>query len=418
MKNKKVELLAPAGSFESLLTAVDAGCDAVYIGIGEFNMRASAAVNFAVEDLQKIKRICEKDKVKLYVTINSLVYDNEIPLMEKIVDTVSNIQIDGIIAADLATIMYSKKKNVAVHISTQMSVSNIESVKFFSKYADRIVLARELSLDQIKHICSEIKKQNIKGPSGRLLEIEVFVHGALCVAVSGRCSMSLYCYDRSANRGKCTHICRRSYKVTDLETGQELKIDNHHVMSSSDLSTIGMLDKIIEAGVSVLKIEGRGRTPDYVYTTVKTYKDAINSINTNTFTKSKIEKWNKDLGTVYNRGFTQGFYMGRKFSEWANSEGSQATKKRVQIGRIKNYYDQKKIALIKLDADEVIKVNDEYNITGPTSGLVAGKIQKIQVNDKQVAQAKQGDLVTIRINKKVRKNDKFFLIKSNTHIRQ
>lgn len=287
---KSIELLAPAGSFSALSAAINAGCDAVYFGIADFNMRATAAANFTVEDLPEIVVQCKPKNIRTYVTVNTVLYDADLEKMREIVDAVKAAGVDAIIAADMATILYARKQGVEVHISTQLSVSNIENVKFYAQYSDRIVLARELSLEQVAEICNEIKELNITGPSGRLVEIEVFGHGALCVAVSGRCAMSLYCYGTSANRGQCTQICRRKYKVTDVETGQELLVDNNYVMSTSDLCTIGMLDELKKAGISVLKIEGRGRGAEYVDTVIRTYRQALEALETGEYTQENIKK--------------------------------------------------------------------------------------------------------------------------------
>lgn len=409
---KKVEILAPAGSFETLRAAIDAGCDSVYLGVGDMNMRAGAAKNFRTEDLQKIKELCSERGVKAYITVNNLYYDEELDSMKGLVDEIVRCKLDAIIAADMATVMYAQGKGPEVHISTQLSVSNLESLRFYSKYADRFVLARELSLAQVKYIADQIKKQKIRGPKGNLVKIEAFAHGALCVAVSGRCAMSLFCYDRSANRGLCTHVCRRAYKVTDIETGQELKIDNNFVMSASDLCTIGMLDKLVAAGVNVLKIEGRARTPDYVYTVVSTYKEALQAIDEGSYTKGKIKEWNKKLKTVFNRGFTQGFYMGRRADEWSRGPGNRATKTRFQLGVVTNYFSELGVAEVTLQADDRIKNKDEFNITGETTGLVLGNITGLRVDGRPAELAVQGDVITFRVDKRVRKGDAFFVMRS------
>lgn len=405
------ELLAPAGDFETLHTAIEAGADAVYFGVGDMNMRASAARNFSIEDLPEIAKLCKDNNVNSYITINTLLYNDELDYMKNLVDRVKEVGLSAIIAADMATILYARKQDQEVHISTQLSISNIESLKFYSQFADRVVLARELSLKQQKEIAAQVKEQNITGPRGELIELEVFAHGALCVAVSGRCSMSLYCYDRSANRGKCTHICRRAYKVTDLETGQELKIDNNYVMSASDLCTIGMLEKLVDAGASVLKIEGRGRTPDYVHTVTSTYKEALQKVGTKDYNEENIMKWNKKLGTVFNRGFSTGLYMGRKFDEWSKGDGNKATKTRFQVGKIRNYFHKQKVAEFMVEGDTMIKVGDEFNITGPTTGLVQGTIEEMRIDDQEIKSAKQGDIVTIPLEKKVRRSDMLFVMR-------
>ena len=409
MKTSHIEVLAPAGTFESLTAAIKAGCDSVYFGISDMNMRATAAANFNFDDLDKIVKICKKNNIKSYVTVNTLLYDDEIEKMHKIVDTVKKAGANAIIAADMATVLYARSIGVEVHISTQLSISNIESVKFYSQFSDRMVLARELTLEQVKSICDEINKQDIRGPKGDLVEIEVFAHGALCVAVSGRCAMSLYCYNTSANRGRCTQICRRKYKVVDADTGSELVVDNNYVMSSGDLSTIGFLDKIVDAGVSVLKFEGRGRAPEYVDTVIRTYKEALKSIEDGSYTDDKIEKWNKDLESVFNRGLTNGYYMGRRFDEWSGVSGSKATNEKVLIGTVEKYYPKAKIAQVLIEAKEDIMKGEEYIIIGKTSGVVKGKLDDVLANDKPAAVIHQGDVVTFKVPERVYKGDKFFV---------
>ncbi len=409
MKTLHIEILAPAGSFESLVTAIKAGCNAVYFGISDMNMRATAAANFGLKDLTKVVELCHKENIKTYLTLNTLVYDSEIEEMKSIVKAAFDANIDAVIAADMATISYAKRVGLEVHISTQLSVSNIEAVKFYAQFSDRIVLARELTLEQVKQICTEIKEQNIKGPKGNLIEIEVFAHGALCVAVSGRCSMSLYCYNTSANKGRCTQICRRKYKVTDMDTGNELVVDNNYIMSSADLCTIGMLDKLVDSGVSVLKFEGRGRSPEYVDTVIRTYKNALKSIEDETYTKEKIQNWNKDLNTVFNRGLTQGFYMGRHMNEWAGVHGSKATKEKYQIGVVEHYYKKAGIAQVLFQAKDTVKKDEEFMIIGPKTGIIKGNLSEMWVDDKSVDEVKQGDVVTFKLDDVVRENDKFYV---------
>ncbi|NCT55918.1 U32 family peptidase [bacterium] len=403
-----IEILAPAGSFESLSAALNAGCNSVFLGIADFNMRASAASNFTLQDLPTIVKKCHKKDVKVYITINTLLFDNEITKMQQIVDAVKKHKVDAIIASDTATLMYAKKVGVEAHISTQLSVSNTESVKFYSQFSTRIVLARELNLEQVAKICSDIKKQKIKGPTGKLVEIEVFAHGALCVAVSGRCAMSLHCYNTSANKGKCAQVCRHRYKVTDIDTNQELVVDNNFIMSSSDLCTVGMLPQLVQAGVKVLKFEGRGRPAEYVDTVISTYKEALKSISEGTFNGKKVDKWNKDLGTVFNRGFTQNFYMGRKMDEWAKVYGSKATKQKELAGDVEKYFS--KIKVVQVKANIPIKSGAEFLITGPTTGAVTETLKDIVVNEKVVKTVKKGTSFTFVLDKKVRPNDKFYIV--------
>jgi putative protease len=408
--NHKVELLAPAGSFESLTAAIKAGADAVYLGIGDLNMRATATVNFQLSDLKNIAEICHKNNIRVYITLNTVVYDNEIETIRKIIDEVKKQKIDAIIASDMAVIEYAKKVGVEVHISTQMSISNIESVRFFSQFADRIVLARELDLDQVRVIADKIKTENICGPKGKLIEIEVFAHGAMCVAVSGRCQMSLYHYNMSANRGKCVQICRRKYNITDAETGKELVIDNNFVMSRSDMCTIGLLDKLIDTGVSVLKIEGRGRGPEYVDRVIRTYRRALEAIESDDFNQDLIDKSIEDLKTVFNRGFSNGFYLGRSETEWSFGENNKATEKKMLLGKIENYYAKAKVAQVQLQIDAEIKDGDRFLITGPTTGILRGEFKDFLVNDKSPTKTQKGDIITFKVSDKVRVNDKVFVI--------
>lgn len=403
----KIELLAPAGSYESLHAAINAGCDAVYFGVKGMNMRENTAAAFTLDDLREIAHICHQKNVKCYLALNTLVYDQGLDDMKATIDAVKESEIDAIISFDTSAIEYARSIGVEVHISTQHSISNIEAVKFFSQWADRIVLARELTLEQIKQIVDEIKDQNIKGPKGRLVEIEVFIHGAMCVAVSGRCGMSLYMYNTSANCGQCSQPCRRPYTVTDKFTGKQLDIDNEYVMSTQDLCTIGMLDKIINSGVVSLKIEGRGRAPEYVDVVVKCYKEAINAITQGSYTKEKIEEWNKRLGTVYNRKMSEGFYRGKAYSYWSGGSHSQATQHKELVGTVEHYYPKVGVAEIKVHASD-IKDSDDCVITGKSTGLLRFKSEGIMVDERQVNHAVQGDLITVKVPGVVRKNDKFY----------
>lgn len=411
MKIDQIELLAPAGSFASLQAAIDAGADAIYFGISDFNMRATASVNFLPTDLKKLSKICKDAGIKTYMTVNTLMYDDDLPRMKKVVQLAKQHDITAVICADQATIAYAREQGVEVHISTQISISNIETVKFYSQFADRMVLARELTLEQIVNIVREIKKQNITGPKGNLIEIEVFAHGALCVAVSGRCAMSLFHYNTSANKGQCAQVCRHQFKITDTATGKELVIDNNFVMSSADLCTIGMLDKLVESGITCLKFEGRGRPAEYVKKVISTYKQALDAISHNTYSSKKIEEWNKDLGTVFNRGFTENFYMGRKVSEWSMGAGSKATTKRIQVGIVEKYYPKIQVVQVLIQAKVLVEKGDNFIITSEKTGLVESQIETLMINEKKVDQAEQGDVITFKIDQKVRKNDMMYLIK-------
>ncbi|MBI5072213.1 U32 family peptidase [Candidatus Woesearchaeota archaeon] len=411
MQKRFIDIMAPAGSYESLMAALHAGASSVYFGVEQLNMRARATNNFHLEDLPKIAAICKKEKVKTYLTVNTILYDHDIVLMKKICDAAKTAGIDAVIASDFAVLQYAQQIGQPVHISTQMNISNVESVRFFAQYADVLVLARELTLSQIKEICEQIQKQNIRGPSGELVKIEVFVHGALCVAVSGKCYMSLATYNASANRGACLQNCRRSYKLTDDETGEELVVDNKYIMSPKDLCTIGFVDKLIDAGISVMKIEGRGKAPEYVATVTAAYKEAVESYFAGTYTQEKIQEWTKKLETVYNRGFWQGgYYLGKKLGEWSGAYGSQATKEKKYLGTAKNYYPKAKIAHFVLEAGE-IKTGDEIIITGPTTGVVQTTIDELSVQDKRAIIGKKGEEITFPLLQKIRKNDKLFVVK-------
>ncbi len=405
-----VEITAPVGSWESLRAAIQAGAGSVYFGIGKLNMRARAANNFQITDLKKIVAICKKLNIKTNLTLNIVVYDDEIKDVQKICDAAKKASIDAIIASDISVIEYACKIKMPIHISTQANVSNIDAVKFFSEYADVIVLARELSLDKIKKITDTIKKEKIKGPSGELVKIEIFVHGALCVAIAGKCHMSLATYNHSANRGDCLQTCRRKYRVLDDETNQELVVDNEFVMSPKDLCTINVLDKIMTANPSILKIEGRGRSPEYVYTTVKAYKTALDLIEQNKFTEQKKVELQKELDSVFNRGFWQGgYYLGEKLGEWSGIYGSAATKTKTFLGNIQNYYSKKGVCSIFIETGDV-KKGDDLLITGPTTGIVELRANEIVLDDKSISSAKKGALIAIKVPALVRKNDKVYVM--------
>ncbi|MGV8162184.1 MAG: peptidase U32 family protein [Candidatus Nanoarchaeia archaeon] len=410
-KSQSVEITAPVGSWESLSAAIKAGANSVYFGIGKLNMRSRSALNFELKDLKKIVAICKKQKVKTNLTLNIVVYDDELKEAKKIVDAAKLANIDSIIASDISVIEYARKIKMPVHISTQANVSNIEAVRFFSKYADVIVLARELNLAQIKKICDAIKKEKIKGPSEEIVKIEIFAHGALCVAIAGKCHMSLATYNHSANRGDCLQTCRRKYRVIDDETNQELVIDNEFVMSPKDLCTINVLDKIISSGPSILKIEGRGRSPDYVFTTVKAYKDALTLIERNEFTEEKKKELQEKLDSVFNRGFWQGgYYLGEKLGEWSGIYGSAATKNKSFIGNVQNYYSKKGVCAVFIETGD-LKKGDEVLITGTTTGVTQFVVDSIVLDDKNVNSAKKNDFIAFKVPEKVRKNDKVYTLR-------
>ncbi|MEK6969069.1 MAG: peptidase U32 family protein [Nanoarchaeota archaeon] len=413
-KKTEIELMAPAGSYEALRAAIQAGANSVYFGIGPLNMRARAANNFTLKDLKKIVTICQQHHLKSYLTLNTIIYDQDLTQMKKICTAAKKAGLTAVICTDIAAIAYARSLGLQVHLSTQANLSNFGAVKFYAQFADVLVLARELTLPQINSIIKEIKKQNICGPSGKLVKIELFIHGALCVSIAGKCYMSLATYNHSANRGACLQNCRRAYRVIDDETGDELKIENKYVMSPKDLCTIGCIDKILQAGVTILKIEGRGRSPEYVYTTVKAYREAVDSYLQGTYSLDKIQRWTKALETVFNRGFWQGgYYLGKKLGEWSGSYGSQATKKKIYVGVIKNYFSKPRIAEIKLEA-EGIKAGDEIIITGPTTGIIQTKVNSIFIDrkgkDQPVQKAKKGERITVPIAEKVRPHDKLFVL--------
>lgn len=418
MKNK-IEVMAPAGNFESLNAAIKAGADSVYFGIKGLNMRSLGAKNFEIDDLKEIVRICNENNVKTYLTLNVVMYDDDMQKMKDIANAAKEAGITAAIVMDVAAMNYCNEIGLEVHTSTQVNVSNIEAVKFFSKFADTIVLARELNLNQITEICRQIEEEHITGPKGELLKIEIFVHGALCVSISGKCYMSLTSYNKSANRGECLQTCRRKYRIIDDETGNELMIENGYVMSPKDLCTITVLDQIIASGVSVLKIEGRGRSVDYVYTVTKTYKEAVEAIREGNFTKEKIDNWVKELETVFNRGFWHGgYYLGNKTGEWSGSYGSKATKKKIQLGKVVNYYSKKKVGDFELQSDG-IKVGDEFMITGPTTGIVKGFVESIYTEEGETEEAVKGQLISFPVDEKIRKNDKLFkLVNSDSKAKQ
>ncbi len=408
----KPEITAPVGSWESLHAALKAGADSVYFGVGSLNMRARAANNFRASDLRKIKEICAKQKVKTYLALNIVIYDQEIKDAKRICDKAKKEGIDAIIASDISVIEYARKIGMPIHISTQANVSNIDAVRFFSRYADTIVLARELSLDKIRNICSKIKKDKIKGPSGNLVKIEIFIHGALCVAIAGKCYMSLANYNHSANRGDCLQTCRRKYRIFDDETDQELVIDNQFVMSPKDLCTITVLDKLIDAGPSILKIEGRGRNPEYVFTTVKAYRKALELIKKDNFTEQKKKELLSELESVFNRGFWHGgYYLGEKLGEWSGIYGSNATKNKSFVGTVKNYYPKQSVAAVFIETGE-LKKDDEVLITGPTTGIIQFKAGDIFLDDKKSSSARKNDFITLKIPEKARKNDKVYVLKN------
>lgn len=404
---KHVEIMAPAGDWASFHAALQGGADSIYFGVEQLNMRARATNNFTLEDLPGIAALARQDNVKTYLTLNTVLYDHDLPMMRRIIDEVASSGISAIIAADQAAISYAFKKGVEVHISTQANISNIEMVEFYSHFADVMVLARELSLGQVAKITEAIKKNEITGPSGNLVEIEIFAHGALCMAVSGKCYLSLHTYNSSANRGACKQNCRHSYTVEN-EEGHQLEIDNEYIMSPKDLCTIDFLDEVIGVGVSVLKLEGRGRSPEYVKTVTQCYKEASLSVLDGSYTEEKAAVWKQKLDTVYNRGFWDGYYLGRKLGEWSNAHGSTASKEKTFIGKVLHYYPEPGVAHIRIKTKE-LKTNDSYLIIGDTTGVVEAEAHSIWVDDKPVDLAAKGMECTIKVPGKVREGDNVYL---------
>ena len=408
MDRKDFEIMAPVGSWESLTAAWQGGADAIYFGIEVLNMRSKSSVNFTLDDLHTIAAWCHEHGMKSYLTVNTVVYDSDIDYMHKIVDAARDAEISAIIASDMATILYARSIGVEVHISTQVNVSNSEAVKFYAQYADVMVMARELNLDQVKNIHNRIVNDDLRGPHGELVRIEMFCHGALCMAISGKCYLSLHETNSSANRGACRQICRRSYIVTDRDTGDELAIDNKYIMSPKDLKTIHFMNKMIDAGVRVFKIEGRARGPEYVRTVVSCYNEAINSILDGTYSDEKIADWNERLSRVFNRGFWNGYYLGQRLGEWTSKYGSSATRVKQYAAKGIRYFTKLGVAEFLMEAGE-LHVGDEVIVTGPTTGAVPVKVEEIRVDLKPVEKTVKGEHFSIKVGEKVRPSDKLFV---------
>ena len=415
--NKKIndyEIMAPVGSRESLAAAIQAGANSVYFGIGKLNMRSHSANHFTIDDLNEIAETCKAHGIQTYLTVNTVIYGEDITTMHEIIDAAKAANITAVIASDVAVMMYCRQVGVEVHLSTQLNISNIDALKFYAQFADVAVLARELNMDQVKEIHEQILKQNICGPKGEPIRIEMFCHGAFCMAISGKCYMSLHDANRSANRGECVQICRRSYTVTDNETGNQLEIDNKYIMSPKDLKSVRFIDKMMDAGVRVFKIEGRARGPEYVHTVVSCYKEAIESVLDGTFTEEKKDKWDERLSTVFNRGFWDGYYQGQKMGEWTKEYGNKATEKKVLIGKVMKYFSRLGVAEIAVEANTFAK-GDKLLITGNTTGAMFLNAAEIRYDLKPVEVAEQGWRVSIPVPDKVRPNDKLFkLVKSKS----
>ena len=403
------EIMAPVGSRESLAAAINAGADSVYFGIGQLNMRSHSANHFTIDDLREIASTCSEHGIKTYLTVNTIIYGEDIDTMHQIVDAAAEAGISAVIASDVAVMTYCRQRGVEVHLSTQLNISNIEALKFYAQFADVVVLARELNMEQVAEIYRQIEQQHVCGPSGQLVRIEMFCHGALCMAVSGKCYMSLHDANRSANRGQCVQICRRSYTVTDNETGNQLEIDNKYIMSPKDLKTIRFMDRMMEAGVRVFKIEGRARGPEYVHTVVSCYKEAISSVINGTFTEERKDEWDQRLATVFNRGFWDGYYQGQTLGEWNRHYGSSATERKVLVGKVIKYFSKLGVAEVAVEASE-FGLGDKLLITGNATGALWLTADEIRYDLKPVERALQRQRVSIPVPEKVRPNDKLFRI--------
>jgi len=404
--------MAPAGNFESLQAALDNGADSIYFGVEQLNMRARASINFTLDDLLEISKRCKEKNVRTYLTLNTIIYDHDLTIVKTLIKQAKDADITAVIAMDQSVIATAREVGMEVHISTQINITNIETVKFYALFADTMVLSRELSLRQVKSITEQIEKDQIKGPSGKLVEIEIFGHGALCMAVSGKCYMSLHSQNSSANRGACKQNCRKKYTVIDQETGFEMELDNEYIMSPKDLCTIDFLDQVANAGIKVLKIEGRGRAPEYVAKVIKCYRDAIDSIADETYDKDKVISWMQELEKVYNRGFWNGYYLGQKLGEWSNGSGSHASQKKVYIGKGMHFYPKVNIGEFKIEAYN-IALGDTILVTGPTTGAQEMEVKEMMVNDERLEKGTKGDSVTIPLEFRIRPSDKLYKIVEN-----
>ena len=408
-RDNKIELMAPAGDFAAMQAALDNGADSIYFGVEQLNMRARATVNFTMDDLEEIVERCEVKGVRTYLTLNTIIFDHDLKVIKKLVDRAKEARITAVIAMDQAVISYAHSVGLEIHISTQLNITNLETVKFYSHFADTMVMARELSLRQVKFIVDGIVRDDVRGPGGQLVEVEVFGHGALCMATSGKCYLSLHDENSSANRGACKQECRRAYEVKDLETGNILKIENEFIMSPKDLAVINFLDELIETGARVLKIEGRGRAPEYVATVIRNYREAIDAYYDGTFSDEKVADWMESLRTVYNRDFWGGYLYGKELGEWANTSGSQATQKKTYIAKGRHYYPKPEIGEFLIEAHGM-KIGDHLLITGPTTGAQEFVLESMMVNDVTAEIAKRGDVVTMKLPFRIRPSDRMYKI--------
>jgi len=417
MERKNIEIMAPVGSYESLMAAIQGGAGSVYFGVEHLNMRSRSSNNFSLDDLKKIVEIAGNNGVQTYLTLNVEIFDGDIGQMHEVLDVAHKAGVSAVIAADISVIQYARSIGLEVHISTQVNITNIEAVKFYAHFADVVVLAREMNLGRVGEINDQIKKQQIKGPSGNLVRVEMFAHGALCMAISGKCYLSLHEMNSSANRGACLQTCRRAYTVTDKETGAELEIDNEYIMSPKDLKTIHFLNKVLDAGVSVLKIEGRARSPEYVKTTAKCYSEAVKAWQEGTFTETKVKDWNERLSTVFNRGFWDGYYLGQRLGEWSANYGSQATKRKLYLGKCTNYFTNIRVAEFKLETNN-LKTGDEIIVTGPTTGVIQTKVKEIRFDMEPVNEGLKGQHISVAVDTKLRRSDKLFKVVDAKEVKQ
>ncbi|WP_235305958.1 peptidase U32 family protein [Porphyromonas canoris] len=405
-----LEIMAPVGGFEALHAAIQGGADSVYFGIQGLNMRSNSSRSFQNEDLKEVVRLCKEKGVKTYLTVNTIIYDSDMHLLHSIIDAAKEADVSAIIASDVAAMQYAFSKGVEVHLSTQLNITNVEALKFYAHFADVVVLARELNLDQVRHIYDEIIRQDIRGPKGELVRIEMFAHGALCMAVSGKCYLSLHEKNLSANRGACNQICRRQYTVKDKEDGIEMDIDNQYIMSPKDLKTIHFMNKMIDAGVRVFKIEGRARGPEYVRTVTECYREALQAYCNGEFTQEKIDGWDYRLEQVFNRGFWDGYYLGQKLGEWTHSYGSSATRVKVYVAKVTKYFSNLSVAEVEVESSAV-SVGEELVITGPTTGAVFVVAEDIRVDLKSVDKAEKGERFSIKVPEKVRPGDRMYAMR-------
>lgn len=406
--NHDIEIMSPVGSYESLMAAIQGGAQSVYFGVGKLNMRSASTFNFSINDLTEVVKICNENNVKAYLAVNTVIYDSEIPEMQALVNKAKETGIHAIIGTDLSVLTYARSIDMEVHASTQLNISNIEAVKFFANYCDVMVLARELTIEQTANICYQIDKENICGPSGKKIRVELFVHGALCMSISGKCYLSLHQNNHSANRGECLQNCRRTYTVTDKQTGYQLDIENEYIMSPKDLCTIHILDKILDAGVKVLKIEGRARSPEYVKVVTRCYNEAVNAYFNNEYDEKHIASWMEQLKQVYNRGFWTGYYLGQKLGEWTNTYGSVSTRQKIYVGKISNYFKKVNVAEILIETHSLEK-GQNILIIGPTTGVVELQLNEIRFDDKVVEKVVKGQRCTVTVDNLVRRNDKVYL---------